>query len=710
MSFSFDKKHDKSSPVAGSQAAEPSASSAKGSVAHILRLQQTAGNQAVAGLLDPELSTRGSVPGSEGRPLSSEVRSLFEDRFGQDFSKVRVHTGGAAAEAARSLNAVAYTSGNDIVFDAGKFNPQSKPGQHLLAHELAHVVQQSRGGAAPESFDSSSGLEHGAANAATQFGGGGPVSVCGASLPGVARQENPDVPRWKKLLNPLYQKALEVLPRPAAEELENLNERARTLMQQGVITDAQVNAVVDAAQPLVQQAQQALDSMNPPEPPPPTAPPVWLGRPPISVQVQQFREQKQQLAELKKTDPSATELDLPVPQRLGALSAEDLLGFDPLRPLRDSPPTDFEKRLEAKQPFRHTMHMGSRSGQTEETVNIGTVNPEDVMPIRDLPTGEILHYNYRPGGGVTVYTLDREGQPLTTTGLEAPLETPIVDPIDVALVLFDVGPLAAKGLAIGVRELGNLVSRSLLKETEEAVLAGAVRRTPAQVAQDLATRYSGRLVDSNNALANIIERARHPSLRVDGRAAAAELRGIIDILEEGVGGRAAARVEVIPSSSAGRTPDLVIHFADGSTTRYEMRTLTSAPRGHVTPKADLGSGALARSLAEDTARRPVSRSQIAQAILDKARVTATRPSQLTAPLAGVAPGGTISVNVTAATTNTTIIDGAVQSAASRLGPHVERIDVSYLLPRSASTDPLTRGVLTYVRQPNGTYLRMPRTL
>src|SRR5262249_43583700 len=64
-----------------------------------------------------------------------------------DFSRVRVHTDGKAAESARAVNALAYTVGADIVFAGGQYAPSTASGQRLLAHELAHVVQQSAGGA-----------------------------------------------------------------------------------------------------------------------------------------------------------------------------------------------------------------------------------------------------------------------------------------------------------------------------------------------------------------------------------------------------------------------------------------------------------------------------------------------------------------------------------------------------------------------------------
>jgi hypothetical protein len=77
-----------------------------------------------------------------GAPLPDGVRSYYEPRFGRDFSAVRVHTGSDAIASARALNARAYTLGRNIAFDDGELRPDSPAGRRLLAHELAHVVQQ----------------------------------------------------------------------------------------------------------------------------------------------------------------------------------------------------------------------------------------------------------------------------------------------------------------------------------------------------------------------------------------------------------------------------------------------------------------------------------------------------------------------------------------------------------------------------------------
>ncbi len=78
-----------------------------------------------------------------GRPLDASTRAFFEPRFGTDFSHVRVHTDGRAAESAWAVNALAYTVGRDVVFGAGQYAPGASTGQRLLAHELTHVMQQS---------------------------------------------------------------------------------------------------------------------------------------------------------------------------------------------------------------------------------------------------------------------------------------------------------------------------------------------------------------------------------------------------------------------------------------------------------------------------------------------------------------------------------------------------------------------------------------
>ncbi len=80
-----------------------------------------------------------------GAPLPESIRVRLETAFGHDFSHVRIHTDGAAAEAAEALHALAFTIGRDVYFGRGQWNPASGAGLELLAHELTHVVQSDEG-------------------------------------------------------------------------------------------------------------------------------------------------------------------------------------------------------------------------------------------------------------------------------------------------------------------------------------------------------------------------------------------------------------------------------------------------------------------------------------------------------------------------------------------------------------------------------------
>jgi hypothetical protein len=131
----------------------------------------------------------GAVPPSKrGKPLESEVRSFFEPRFGHDFGRVRVHSGEQAAELARGVNARAYAVGNDIVLGAHQ-DVSTPGGMGLLAHELAHVVQQSRGG---PSGDAESGAQ--AAVNRLARGLAAPAEMVGGAPPGLYRQGTEETP------------------------------------------------------------------------------------------------------------------------------------------------------------------------------------------------------------------------------------------------------------------------------------------------------------------------------------------------------------------------------------------------------------------------------------------------------------------------------------------------------------------------------------
>jgi uncharacterized protein YukE len=100
------------------------------------------GDTAVDGDLEREIQ---SVT-SGGQSLPRATREYFESRFDRDFSDVRIHTGERADEAARSIDAEAFTHGTDIVFRNGAYQPGTEAGKRLLGHELTHVVQSSEDG------------------------------------------------------------------------------------------------------------------------------------------------------------------------------------------------------------------------------------------------------------------------------------------------------------------------------------------------------------------------------------------------------------------------------------------------------------------------------------------------------------------------------------------------------------------------------------
>ena len=165
---------EQAAPLALQRAiADPRAASPR----DILALQRAAGNRAVARLIQsfgelrmqaklavgsrrsavvqrstfnpqsgfdagPDVESRLASSRGSGSPLPDDVRATMEPRFGADFGGVRVHTGGEADQLNRQLSAQAFTHGQDIYMRAGKYAPGTTAGNRLLAHELAHTIQQ----------------------------------------------------------------------------------------------------------------------------------------------------------------------------------------------------------------------------------------------------------------------------------------------------------------------------------------------------------------------------------------------------------------------------------------------------------------------------------------------------------------------------------------------------------------------------------------
>lgn len=155
------------------------------------RLQQTHGNRAVQRILqrsasgpataEEDISEQIRSKSGGGSALDHGTRGQLEGGLGADMSGVRVHTDSEADQMARSVNSIAFTTGNDIFFSSGAYNPGSQDGMKLLAHEATHTVQQAAGPVAgtPSAggvsiSDPSDSFEQAADHAAESVVSGGP--------------------------------------------------------------------------------------------------------------------------------------------------------------------------------------------------------------------------------------------------------------------------------------------------------------------------------------------------------------------------------------------------------------------------------------------------------------------------------------------------------------------------------------------------------
>lgn len=184
--------------------------------------------------LHRERKTEASAPASvhevlraPGRPLDAATREYFAARFGHDFSQVQIHADDLAANSAKEIGAQAYTVGAHIAFGAGRYSPESGEGRRLLAHELAHVVQQP-GSAASVQPD----LEIGAANDAAeieadrvtaQVASGGPTAAQTrlSQAPAILRRQPANQPRTEtEDCEPALQNDLKAMHQPALNHLD----------------------------------------------------------------------------------------------------------------------------------------------------------------------------------------------------------------------------------------------------------------------------------------------------------------------------------------------------------------------------------------------------------------------------------------------------------------------------------------------------------
>jgi hypothetical protein len=156
----------------------------------------------------PVLSPGGSDRIGDGAPLATALRADMEAYFGRGLGDVRVYTDARAAEAARNMQARAYTLGSDIVFGAGEYAPTAPAGRALLAHELAHTVQQRGASRFAQTGRQSASLERSADTAALRVASGLPVGALPVADIQIARKPAKEESEAEKLARHRFTKPL----------------------------------------------------------------------------------------------------------------------------------------------------------------------------------------------------------------------------------------------------------------------------------------------------------------------------------------------------------------------------------------------------------------------------------------------------------------------------------------------------------------------
>jgi hypothetical protein len=317
------------------------------------------------------------VLASSGRPLEPVLRHDMEQRFGHDFSRVRVHSGAVAEQSARDVNANAYTVGHSIVFGTDQFAPAMHEGRRLIAHELAHVVQQSKrigSSGSIEDRSSASEAEHRAGNLLST-----PIKDFGSSEITLARQAT-----YTKDISKLDDVAL--------------------------------------------SAESASLS-------------VWLG--------EHISDEPNYSTKLQ----AAVDVFIEISTRAGSPATEADIEALKTRLVASSPRTTFELRV--------------RSGELSE-----------YKPIYEK--GEAVGYSRSSAGYSEIR--DLEGKIVWSD--EIPLETPLIDPID--LVPFElIGSLTAKAATIGLRAIAKAGVKILAKDVGKVAVEEGVKLGGKEVAGEV---------------------------------------------------------------------------------------------------------------------------------------------------------------------------------------------------------------------------------
>ena len=173
--------------------------------------------------IDPDLASSIQQSKSKGQTLSDGVRQPMEQAFGTDFSAVRIHSDNHADSLNRSLQARAFTTGQDMFFRNGAYQPASYEGRKLLAHELTHVVQQSRNmGMIQRSIEQPVApiANSAIANKAVERSGGA-IGPAYNYSPGWWYSPNTDLAGWKPRPSPQEERQGAQNPPPAGEGIVN---------------------------------------------------------------------------------------------------------------------------------------------------------------------------------------------------------------------------------------------------------------------------------------------------------------------------------------------------------------------------------------------------------------------------------------------------------------------------------------------------------
>ena len=215
---------------------------------------------------------------SPGQPLDGATRAVLEPSFGHDFSRVRVHTDAEASRSARAVSARAFTVGQSIYFDGGEYRPESPAGKRLLAHELAHTIQQrgvdaggpqfSPGWAAPESRH----LEDEADRAAEKVIEGGAAPALGAASAVATQRQGKDKskdPKPPKVVPPVAPNAAQKKVIDTARRAAAVRTQVAAFKATGVQGDAALQEARDLARikfdwdvPNMEQIGQVLNGMG----------------------------------------------------------------------------------------------------------------------------------------------------------------------------------------------------------------------------------------------------------------------------------------------------------------------------------------------------------------------------------------------------------------------------------------------------------------